>query len=52
MTNENILKKTDVLFSEIENSDLELDIKIALLKVISHKALAGVNYLGKEGLTV
>lgn len=47
MINEDILKKADALFSEIENSDLELDVKIALLKVISNKALAGVNYLGK-----
>jgi len=40
MTNKDILKKADTLFSEIENSDLELDVKIALLKTISNKALA------------
>lgn len=45
MINEDVLKKADVLISEIKNSDLDFAIKITLLRIISNKVLAAVKYL-------
>jgi hypothetical protein len=38
-----ILEKATALISEIKNSDLELDTKLGVLKLISNKALATAN---------